>query len=230
MTKITALFSAMALLVSVAAIAVPDNDKKPDVKKQSNTRKVLPGRKQADVKKDRKETSMTTSLYVNGTALTTDEIQSIEKKYGVQLVPGKYWYDKNSGAWGIDGGPTVGFVMPGLNVGGPLKANASNGNTQVFINGRELHYMDVAGLQQLGPVIPGRYWVDNHWNCGYEGGPALFNIGLLIMAKTNGSKSGGPWSATTKHFTNNTTVGGDGGSFMYVSGKDSHGDSYTYFP
>jgi hypothetical protein len=110
-----------------------------------------------------------------------------------------------------------------------LRTNSSGGNTNVFINGRELHYLDVLGLQRLGPVLPGRYWVDTYWNCGYEGGPALFNLAQLMRSRS-GSSQGGAWSYTTKQFTNNTTVGGDGAGFMYVSGKDHHGDSYSYFP
>jgi hypothetical protein len=119
--------------------------------------------------------------------------------------------------------------MPGISVGGPLRADSSGGNTNVFINGRELHFLDVLGLQQLGPVLPGRYWVDAYWNCGYEGGPALFNLAQLMQVRSSGNQ-GGAWSHTTKHFTNNTTVGGDGAGFMYVSGKDHNGNSYTYFP
>jgi hypothetical protein len=172
---------------------------------------------------------MSETIIINGTALSSAEIQAIEQQYGVKLAEGQYWYDRNCGAWGIEGGPTLGFVMPGISVGGPLRANSSGGNTNVFINGRELHYLDVLGLQQLGPVLPGRYWVDAYWNCGYEGGPALFNLAQLMLARS-GNSQGGAWSYTTKHVTNNTTVGGDGAGFMYVSGKDHHGDSYSYFP
>lgn len=169
------------------------------------------------------------SISINGTVLTTTEIHAIEQQYRVQLTEGQYWYDLNCGAWGIQGGPTLGFVMPGISVGSPLHANSSGGNTNVFINGRELHHQDVLGLQQLGPVLPGRYWVDAYWNCGYEGGPALFNLALLMRARSSGN-NGGPWSSTTKHFTNNTTVGGDGAGFMYISGKDHNGNAYSYFP
>ena len=167
-------------------------------------------------------------VVVNHTPLTDAEIGAIEREYGVQLVQGNYWYDRLCGAWGIAGGPTAGFVMPGLQVGGALRANASGGNTGVFINGRELHGADVAGLQQFVPVLPGRYWVDAYWNCGYEGWPPLFNLAQLMRARSGGK--GGAWSHTTSRFTNNTTVGGDGQDFMYVSGKDSQGNSYTYFP
>ena len=169
------------------------------------------------------------NISINKAVLTAAEISAIEQQYGVQLAGGQYWYDKNCGAWGIEGGPTVGFVMPGIAVGGALRRDSSGGNTNVFINGRELHQMDVLGLQQLLPVLPGRYWVDASWNAGYEGGPALFNLALLMRARSGGNQ-GGAWSHTTKHFTNNTTVGGDGADFMYVSGKDSHGNSYSYFP
>jgi hypothetical protein len=45
--------------------------------------------------------------------------------------------------------------MPGLDLGGPLKADTSRGNTKVFLNGRELTQAEVTTLQQLGPVNPG---------------------------------------------------------------------------
>lgn len=163
-------------------------------------------------------------IVINRIPLTATEISTIEQQYGVGLVEGQYWYDRACGAWGVEGGPTSGFVMPGLRVGGALREDSSSGNTQVFINGRELHYLDVAGLQQFIPVQVGRYWVDAFWNCGYEGGPVLFNLAQLMRTRS------GAWSHTTKGFTNNTTVGGDGQGFMYVAGKDHKGNSYTYFP
>lgn len=173
-------------------------------------------------------TATDNKIIVNGTPLTAVEINAIERKHGVELVGGSYWYDNLCGAWGIEGGPTSGFVMPGLHVGGPLRADASGGNTGVFINGRELHASDVTVLQQFVPVLPGRYWVDAFWNCGYEGWPPLFNLAQLMRARSGGK--GGAWSHTTRTFTDNTTVGGDGQDFMYVSGKDSQGNGYTYFP
>ena len=172
------------------------------------------------------ESSAENEVVVNRVALTVAEISAIEQQYGVRLVAGRYWYDRACGAWGVEGGPALGFVMPGLQVGGPLRADASSGATHVFINGREIHRIDVQGLQQFVPVQAGRYWVDAYWNCGYEGGPGLFNLAQLIRARSGG----GPWSHTTRGFAHNTTVGGDGQDFMYVAGKDHHGNSYTYFP
>lgn len=51
------------------------------------------------------------------------------------------------GAWGKTGGPGLGLIAPGLPLPGTLRADASNGTTGVFINGRQLHLMDALGLQ-----------------------------------------------------------------------------------
>ena len=75
---------------------------------------------------------------VNGQALPAATVRTLEQAYRVPIAPGRYWYDAMSGAWGREGGPIAGQMMPGLRLGGPLAADASRGNSQVFINGREL--------------------------------------------------------------------------------------------
>ena len=126
---------------------------------------------------------------VNGVHITSEKAQSIQKQYGMRIVNGDYWYDKISGAWGYSGGPGMGQISPFIDLGGPLKANASHGNTKVFINGRELHVQDVRALQQITVVIPGRYWCDAQGNIGFEGGPALVN--LRALANAANSRGGG---------------------------------------
>lgn len=119
---------------------------------------------------------------INGVHITSEKAQSIQKQYGMRIVNGDYWYDKISGAWGYVGGPAMGQIYPFIDLGGPLQTNASNGNTGVFINGRELHMLDVRALQQITTVIPGRYWCDAMGNMGFEGGPALVNLWALANA------------------------------------------------
>jgi len=125
-------------------------------------------------------------------------LERLERSIG-RLDDGAYWYDPRTGAAGRWGGPTLGFLPPGLTLGGPLPADASGGGqgmlTGVFINGRELHPIDVAGLQQLlGQVMPGRWWVDAQGNYGLEGGPPLGNLVLLAQSRRSSGSGGGAWS------------------------------------
>ncbi len=106
--------------------------------------------------------------------------------YRTRIPPGAYWYDTLCGAWGLEGGPCRGLIQAGLTLGGPLRADASNGNTGVFINGRQLHLLDVLALQQITMVMPGRYWVDASGNAGFEGGPAMVNLWALASAGASG--------------------------------------------
>lgn len=164
-------------------------------------------------------TAQTSNVVVNETQLSEQTLSSFEKKYGVRIPDGKYWYDAKAGAWGMEGGPTLGFTQAGLKLGGTLKANASNGNTKVFINGRELHFYDVLSLQQLVypyPVLKGRYWVDAYGNFGYEGGFALGNLLKIAQARyaSGGSRSG--------YDSGIGAVMGDGsGCTAFISGNSS---------
>ncbi|HEY6282127.1 MAG TPA: hypothetical protein VIW72_10135 [Burkholderiales bacterium] len=89
-------------------------------------------------------------VVINGTQLTAKDIQTLERSYGVPLQTGRYWYDKMSGLWGYAGQPTAGQILAGLQLGGPLKADASNGNTGVFINGRQLPVVEVTYASNWG--------------------------------------------------------------------------------
>lgn len=77
------------------------------------------------------------AIYINGTRLSDQKALALQQAYG-QIPPGRYWYDRVSGLWGVECCSAAGQIHPGLNLGGPLRANASNGNTGVFVNGREL--------------------------------------------------------------------------------------------
>ena len=118
------------------------------------------------------------AVTINGKRLTDDEIDILEKAYRVQVQDGQYWYDPMTGGWGYAGGPTAGLIQAGLNIGGPLSPNASNGNTGVFVNGRNLPLPDLILLQQVvaNGIWPGRYWLDAQGNWGFEGGAMIGNI------------------------------------------------------
>ncbi|HUM13782.1 MAG TPA: hypothetical protein VLT82_22735 [Myxococcaceae bacterium] len=153
----------------------------------------------------------TRKIRFNNRALAPAELATLERlERGVgRLDDGAYWYDPRTGASGRWGGPTLAFLPPGLTLGGPLPADASGGGqgtlTGVFINGRELHPLDVLGLQQLiGQVWPGRWWVDAQGNYGLEGGPPVGN--LMVLARAH--RSGGGGHAWSKHYEG-TTPGGN---------------------
>jgi hypothetical protein len=149
-------------------------------------------------------------IIVNGQELSSQQGYELMQRYGA-ISTGDYWYDPVSGFWGLSGGPGVGQISADLNLGGALKANASNGNTGVFINGRELHLSEVIYLQQqYGQVIPGRYWMNAQLIGGFEGGPVIFNLSQAANGQAAGSGSG---------YNRNTIGGGlmsDGGCSGYL--------------
>lgn len=114
------------------------------------------------------------------------------------MQPGRYWYDPVSGLWGLEGLPASGQIAPHLDLGGPLKADASQGKTGVFINGRELPAQEVSLLRHLGEVDPGRYWMNAEGIGGFENGPAVFNIKAGIEAQIKQAGQGGQgWNRAT---------------------------------
>src|ERR1043166_6071461 len=121
---------------------------------------------------------------VNGVRLEPALIATLAQDYHLQFRSGEFWYDRRSGAWGIVGFPASGVVAPDIPMGGELRADASRGTSGVFVNGRELTPLEVAYLQQLGPVQQGRAWLDAQGNFGPEGGPAIGNLFLLAQSRS----------------------------------------------
>jgi hypothetical protein len=157
------------------------------------------------------------AVLVNGVPLSDEQVGHLESTYRTRMQDGAYWYDRHCGAWGMQGGPTLGFTQPGLDLGGPLRSDASSGDTGVFINGRQLHRLDVQSLQQLGPVWPGRYWLDAAGNIGFEGGVMIGNLWQLAQQRQAGnSRSGGPWSV----YAGGGVVAGDGQGGLFAQFGD----------
>lgn len=135
------------------------------------------------------------AVVINGTTLNPADLARVQGAYRIRIPPGDYWYDKVLGAWGGRGGPTMGFIAPGLDLGGALQANVSGSGTPVFVNGRALHPYDLQALQRVtGPIQPGRYFITADGLAGFEGGPPLWNLAALA-AQSQGRGGSNTWQS-----------------------------------
>ena len=119
------------------------------------------------------------AIHVNGQPLSAETVRALQQIYPVAIAPGRYWYDRISGAYGREGSPIAGQMIAGLELGGPLRSDASGGTSGVFINGRQVTVGEKAYLEQLclTPIAPARYWILFNGIGGIEGGPPSFNLG-----------------------------------------------------
>lgn len=141
-----------------------------------------------------------TGIIVNSVPLTVETVRQLQQIYPVPIRPGRYWYDAVSGAWGNEGGPIAGQMLPGLRLGGHLRADASRGTSRVFINGRQITLAEKSYLEQScrTRVIPARYWVNAYGVGGFEGAPPSFN--LALCGGGGGQSRGG--GSSTRTFCN----------------------------
>lgn len=137
-------------------------------------------------------------ILVNNVKLHDKVIHTLESFYKTSIKEGSYWYDNFSGYWGVMGGPAQGKIVSGLQLGGIIPPNASNGNTGVFVNGRELHFSEVQRIRNTyGKVYKGRFWLNSQGLAGYEGQSAIFNFARVnksfnrssLFGSTGGDKN-----------------------------------------
>lgn len=143
------------------------------------------------------------NVIINGRPLGASELRGFVSQYGVEPAPGAYWYDADSGLYGVAGMASAGFLLPGHEFG-PLLADASRGNTGVFLNGRNLPQDELFLLNAIwGTYIqPGRYWLDGMGNVGYEGiavptGNLIVQLQMRPQVGAGGGAGGGDniWSS-----------------------------------
>lgn len=141
-------------------------------------------------------------LRPTGAALDELRRRLVEQAWGVAVEPGRYWYDPVSGLWGIEGLFALGQIPAGLALGGPLSEAASGSLTDVLLNGRSLHPVELAFLESLlGDIPPGRYFLLESGEYGEEGGEVEGSIAR---------PAGGGRRSILGHSDVGSVIGGDG--------------------
>ncbi|KAH7832999.1 hypothetical protein Vadar_002211 [Vaccinium darrowii] len=112
-------------------------------------------------------------IYVNGKPLCHEELVALQmcRNPPKKLKPGRYWYDKVSGFWGKEGEKPCQIITAHLNVGYPIMLKASNGDTNIRINNREITKAELRMLQWAGIHCEGypHFWVDADGSYQEEG-------------------------------------------------------------
>ncbi|KAH6791929.1 hypothetical protein C2S52_002406 [Perilla frutescens var. hirtella] len=112
-------------------------------------------------------------IYVNDKPLSTEELALLQScpNPPKKLRPGRYWYDKASGYWGKEGEKPCQLITPHLGVGDRIRQGASNGDTNVLINGREITKAELWVLRAAGVACQGTpyFWVTADGSCQIEG-------------------------------------------------------------
>ena len=133
-----------------------------------------------------------TGVFINEREIKPEQLRDLRRNYGGVPPRGHYWYDSRSGLYGAWGHETAGYIRPGHDFG-PLPANASSGNSGVFVNGRELNMPEVLYLQQtFGAVYPGHWWFDGRTGyLGLEGNPLPVANVFAMLQQAQQRRSGG---------------------------------------
>ncbi len=161
-------------------------------------------------------------VYINEKLLTSEQLLELQQTYRATVPPGRYWYDQRSGLYGYWGYEAAGLIRAGHKFG-PLPENASNGNTGVFINGREINMIEAIYCQRLfGAVYQGRYWMDSSGYMGVEGNPTpLVNVFVAIQRASAQAGGGYRWRDGS-----GTVAGSEGNcTWMSVPGAPTYATS-----
>jgi hypothetical protein len=168
-------------------------------------------------------------ITINGYALSRQDRIDLEDALfaadpngdGIGLLPSEFWYDSVSGAVGLIGQGTSAFGPAGLLAGvlPAVPANASNGTSGIFVNGRQITTAELTFLQNLindpgdapAPMGATQFFVEADGDAGQIGGGVLWN--LITEAQEEGrSPRTGPLS--TYDLTGISVL--SDGDFLYV--------------
>jgi hypothetical protein len=150
-----------------------------------------------------------TGVFINEKEIAQSQVDELKQTYGAAPPAGHYWYDSRSGLYGYWGREAAGYIRPGHNFG-ELSPRASNGNTGVFLNGREINMTEAGFFQRLfGVVYQGHFWLDgSNGNMGVEGNPTP--LANLVVAMQRAQASGGGSSEYHWRDGSGAVVGGEG--------------------
>lgn len=112
--------------------------------------------------------------------------------------------------WGHE---AAGYIKPGHQFAA-LPANASNGDTGVFINGRQINMTEAMFFQRIfGAVYQGRWWLDGTTgNVGQESNPMpLANIVVALQQAQRAGGGGGGGGYRWRDEINRASGGAEGG-------------------
>ncbi|GJN18351.1 hypothetical protein PR202_gb05504 [Eleusine coracana subsp. coracana] len=119
---------------------------------------------------------------INGHPISERALKKAEKKAG-PVEPGLYWYDYRAGFWGVMGRECIGIIPPFIReFNYPMARNCAGGDTDVLVNGRELHQRDLDLLVGRGlPRVSGKsYSIEISGNITDEAtGKKLRSLGKL---------------------------------------------------
>jgi hypothetical protein len=161
------------------------------------------------------------AIVVNGVPITGSSKVAL---LASGVLPGRYWRDFMSGFYGREGGPTLGVSQAPIPGAGPLQPDAScrpAGQTNIFINGREVHPIEIANLLPIMMQPGGRWRLDSQMNVYQEANGIFVGSLRAVLASFHqgGGGRGGVLRGSLRALLGDDDGGGDGG----VGGGDWSG-------